>query len=212
MEHDLRGFLDESKKPVRDPKTGNVSGKGDFYVVAAAVILHGDLQDTRAELRTVADDLGVDVHYSELSRKRRIAAVERIAAIETWEGYLFETAKPLPSRHNSERRIRAHTMKAAFTALGADGGVVDLILETRGEPSQGFTQLDEHDHQLLQSLKTKSEVPHALSIRHETKTEPLLWLADVVAGARTDHLCNVHTDIYPRLAYRIHHTREVLNQ
>lgn len=212
MDAELHGFIDESKKPVRDRQTGKVSGAGDFYVVAAAVVLRGDLRETRAELRALAGDLGVDLHYNELSRQRRIEAVERIAAIESWDGYLFETGRPLISRHNSERRLRAHTMTAAFTVLGTDEGVENLVLETRGKPSEGFTQLDDHDRQVLQRLKTKKQVPRSLSIDHATKAEPLLWLADVLAGARTDHLCNVHADIFPRVTHRIRATQTVLDE
>lgn len=206
----LRCFLDESKKPVRDPKTGKVSGRGEHYVVAGAIVLHGDLDTTRSDLHELAGDLGVALHYNALSRKRRIIAVERVADMDVWDGYLFETAQPLTTRHNTERRLRSKTMSAAFTTLGAGGSVTELVLETRSKPSQGFTELDARDHRLLQSLRSKDEVPATLTIRHETKDEPLLWLADVLAGARTDHLCGLHTDIYPRLAHRIRDVRQVL--
>jgi len=210
MDHEILAFLDESKKPVRDPRTGKVSGSGDYYVVAGAVIMRGDTDETRHALRELAVDLEVDVHYNELSRARRIVAIERVAALDTWDGYLFETAQSLVARHNPERRLRAKTMAAAFTTLGGAGGVMDLVLETRGKPSLGFTQLDEHDHRVLQRLRSRNEVPRTLSIRHETKQEPLLWLADVLAGARTDHLCGVHLDMYPRLAHRVREIHAVL--
>ncbi|WP_420637742.1 hypothetical protein [Candidatus Poriferisocius sp.] len=212
MDDQLCGFLDESKKPVRDPRTRRESGAGDFYVVAAAVVLQGHLEETRSELRGLADVLGADLHYNELGRDRRIEAVERIDAIPFWDGYLFETAQPLTSRHNPERRLRDHTMAAAFIALGADEGVEHLVLETRGKPSMGFTQLDQQDHRVLQRLRNKKEVPYTLSISHETKTEPLLWLADVVAGARSDHLCKVYDEIYPLLCHRIRRVHSVLDR
>ncbi len=203
MDHEILAFLDESIKPVRDPNTGKVSGRGDYYVVAGAVIMRGDADETRDALRELSADLDVDVHYNELSRERRIVAIDRVTALDTWDGYLFETAQPLRARHNSEHRLRAKTMAAAFTTLGGDGGVMDLVLETRGQPSLGFTQLDQKDHRVLQSLRSRNLVPQGLSIRHETKQEPLLWLAGVLAGARTDHLCGAHLDMYPRLAHRV---------
>ncbi len=210
MDHEILAFLDESKKPVRDPRTGKVSDRGDYYVVAGVVIMRGDADETRDALRELAADLEVDVHYNELSRARRIVVIERVAALDTWDGYLFETAQPLRARHNSERRLRDKTMTAAFTTLGRDGGVMDLVLETRGKPSLGFTQLDENDHRVLQRLRSRNEVAQGLSIRHESKREPLLWLADVLAGARTDHLCGVHLDMYPRLAHRVREVCAVL--
>ncbi len=205
----LCGFVDESKKPVRDPRTRKVSTAGEFYVVAAAVVLRGDLDDTRRQLEDLASELGAELHYNELSPARRLQAVDGIAKMGIWDGYLFETAKPFSPRHNSERRARAHTMSAAFRVLGGTEGVQRLVLETRGNPSMGFT-LDEHDHRTLQSLRDKNQVPHALSISHGTKAEPLLWLADVVAGARTDHLCNVNSDVYPLIGHRVRATHQVL--
>ncbi len=95
MDDQLCGFMDESKKPVRDPRTGKVAAAGDFYVVAAAVVLRGEVEDTRSELRNRAEDLGIELHYNDLGRERRIAVVERIVAIESWDGYLFRD-RPTP--------------------------------------------------------------------------------------------------------------------
>lgn len=205
-----QAFLDESKKPVRNPKTGRVSDTGDFYVVAASVALTGDLEQTRDELRAIESDLGVALHYNDLSRSRRIEAVEGIAKIEGWEGHLFETARPLRPQHNSEHRLRAKTMEAAFTTLNTSEAIEHLTLETRSQPSKGFARLDQNDHQTLQRLKNRGIVAQSLTIRHETKAEPLLSLADILAGARTDHLCGLHLDIYPLVSHRIRTVEQVL--
>lgn len=213
MATDLIAFLDESKKPVRDRATGRTTAAGDFYVVAAAIVLEGDLNDIRSELTAIETQLGFDLHYRQLrSQRRRIAAIEAINEIGGWDGYMFETAQPLQARHHSEHHIRAKTLTEAFTHLGAAGGVTQVTLETRSYPKRGFYQLDQKDHQVLQKLLTRKQVPEEFRIRHTDKTEPVLKLADLLAGARSDFLCGVNEEVYARIAHRVRDTRTVFNR
>ena len=69
-ELELLAFLDESNKPVRDPATGKVANTGNRYVVAAAVVLRGEAEPIRNELRALRDRIGYDLHYSDLGRKK----------------------------------------------------------------------------------------------------------------------------------------------
>lgn len=124
MTTDLLGFLDESKKPVRDPRTGRVSTSGEFYVVAAAVVLSGDIEAIRAELREAVARLGFPFHYADLrSKSRRVDALDAVLSIEGWGAYVFETARPMSPRNNSEHQMRAKALSAAFTVLSAEEGV-----------------------------------------------------------------------------------------
>lgn len=95
---DLVAFFDESKKPVRDRATKKVVPNSEFYVVAGAVVLHGDLDGFRAQVAKLEADLGFTLHYYDLnSRARLTAAVEAIDSIEGWDTYLFETGAPISS-------------------------------------------------------------------------------------------------------------------
>lgn len=200
---DLVAFIDESKKPMRDPATGRVAERGEHYVVAAAVVIDGD-NDIRAAVADIEQRLGYRLHYADLrSRERRLAAVIELERVAGWDGYLFETARPLPSRHHSEHHIRAKTLTSAFAILGVDGGVTRIILETRATPSRGFTQLDQKDHEVLQKLLTRKTVPADLRISHTDKSEPLLAIADILAGARSDFLCLADQEAYPLIAHRV---------
>ena len=204
MDDHLQGYLDESNKPVRDRATGRVSENGNYYVVGAAVVFKGHQEQTRRALRQIAQDLGCDLHYNDLSPARRVAAIEAILAIDTWDGYLFETANPIDMRSKGEHRARAHTMGQAFMTLSNELDIKDLVLESRSKPSSGFVKLDQNDHHTLNKLKLSHDVPTDLRIRHDTKDEPLLWIADLLAGARTDWLCHTSgSDMYPLLGHRV---------
>ena len=113
----LIAFLDESKKPVRDRSTGRVATGGDhYYVVAAAIVFASDLGDVRAQLSDIEAGLGYKLHYGDLSHKRRVEAIEAVEAIDGWDGYIFETARPLSSRHYTERHVRARlSSRLSFT-------------------------------------------------------------------------------------------------
>ena len=60
---------------------------------------------------------------------------------------------------------------------------------------------------MLQKLMTHQKVPRSHSIRHESKTEPILGLAE--HGARTDHLPAVNEAMYPLVAHLVHEIRKV---
>ena len=196
---------------MRDRRTGRVSGQGEFYVIGGIVILSADVVNVRANLREIQARLGYAIHFNELSHLRRIETIKAVLEIDCWDGYIFETASPLEARHHKERHIRARALQDAFTYLCHAGAVTEFILETRAQPSKGFTTLNEDDRRLGQKLKAKKQLPDKFTMQHGDKTEPLLWLADVLAGARSDHICARHEDLFPLLGHRILDIRTVFN-
>jgi hypothetical protein len=62
---------------------------------------------------------------------------------------------------------------------------------------------------VVQKLLSRDLVPKTFSISHSGKDEPLLSLADIVAGARTDLACANNEAIYPRIAHLVRETRQV---
>ena len=86
MATELTAFLDEPRKPIRNPATGRVADpRSYYYVVAAAVVLDGDAADARRRLGLVRADIGADLHYRNLSKTRRTAALEAIDRIGGWD-------------------------------------------------------------------------------------------------------------------------------
>lgn len=199
--------MDESKKPLRDRATGKV-GSDEHYIVAAAIVLAGDMEEIRTELARIQAKFGSVLHYGDFSKQRRTQVVDAINSIAGWDGYLFETVRPV-KRHYKEAHIRSRTLTEAFVYLGAES-VKQAVLETRAGDRQDFQRLDESDHEILNAVLSRKQVPANFRIRHANKTEPILQIADVLAGSRSDFLCGINQEIYPRIAHRVRCTRAVV--
>lgn len=209
MTSDLIAFLDESRKPVRNPATGRVHRPGrSHYVVSAAVVIDGDAPDIRRQLGRVEGGIGYRLHYRNLTPSRRTETLEAIDGIDGWDGYLFETARALPDTHYNEHHVRAKVVEEAFTYLSAEG-VVEAVLETRAGSKQDFQALDDNDRRVWRRLKRQGTVPKNFRIRHDDKTEAILQIADLLAGARSDWLCGVNRDPYARVTHRVRSIRTV---
>ncbi len=204
---ELIAFVDESRKPMRDPATGEVSGAGEHYVLAAVVLLGDDSNDMRRRLNQISVEIGHPLHYRELSRQRRNQALEAIAAITDWEGYIFETARPLRARNLSEHHVGAKLIGDAFTYLSLSRGAARAVLETRSHPAAGFVALDQKDHDVLRRLRHREETAGNFEITHASKAEPILQIADLLAGARSDWLCGVSREPHSIIAHRVRSTR-----
>ncbi|MCY4369691.1 MAG: hypothetical protein OXF41_09805 [bacterium] len=81
--------------------------------------------------------IGVQLHYRNLGKTRRVETLEAIDRISGWGGYLFETARPLPDAHYSEHHVRAKVLIEAITHLSSEG-VVEAVLETRAGTKKGL--------------------------------------------------------------------------
>ena len=209
----LHAYLDESRKPARDPKTGRVKDGGEHYVIAAAIVLDGESSDIRDQVAKVESELGFGLHYGELrSQERRRAATQAVDSIEGWDAYLYETERPLPARHHSEHHVRAKILEAAFAQLANEVGVELVVLETRAKPLNDLFHLDRKDNQVLQSMVSEQRVPSWLHIAHRGKSEAILAIADVVAGARSDFLCLRDLEAYPLVGHRVRSVRKLFGR
>ncbi|MGZ8754442.1 MAG: hypothetical protein ACXW15_04565 [Acidimicrobiia bacterium] len=86
-------------------------------------------------------------------------------------------------------------------------------METRATPKRGFTELDQKDHQVLQKLLTRKNVPADLRISHADNTERTLAIADILAGraptSSASTAASHHADsAKPEVAGIIQHQRE----
>lgn len=207
-EHDetrLIAYVDESRKPVRDRKSRRVAPDGQHYAVAAAVLFAGDTDSVRAELVEVADEVsgGRPLHWSVLGLPKRRIVIERISRIDSWDGWVYETDDGVLTSRTPDVRVRAYALGSAFDHLSTEVGVSHAVLETRSQPLHGFTTHDEQDRSLLIARRQKGTTASGFTIEHRGKDEPLLWLADILAGVRTDYLCWVDRDTYPLIAHRV---------
>ena len=170
---------------------------------------HGDSSNIRRQLERVESEIGIELHYRDLSTARRTEALEAIDRIDGWYGYMFETARALPAHYN-EHHVRAKVIAEALTHLSSEG-VVEAVLETRAGPKKDFQPLDNKDHQVLRKLQRQGAVPDSFRIRHDDKTEAILQIADLLAGARSDDLCGVNRETYYRISHRVRATRTVFD-
>ena len=212
MTTELTAFLDESRKPIRNPATGRVDDLGrNHYVVAAAVVLDGDIPNIRRQLERIEAEIGYPLHYQDLSTARRVEVLEVIAGIDGWDGYLFETARALPDAHYSEHHVRAKLVADALTYLSSQG-VVEAVLETRAGTNRRFLPLDDKDHDVVRRLQRQEAIPDSFRISHDDKTEAILQIADLPAGARSDWLCDVNREAHARIGHRVRAIRTVFDK
>ncbi|MCQ3805561.1 MAG: DUF3800 domain-containing protein [Acidimicrobiia bacterium] len=181
-------FLDESRKPLRDSATRRLDTHGrKHYVVAAAVVIDGDSPNIRSRLKQIEAEGGYPLHYQDLSTARRVKALEAIDGIDGWDGYLYETARGLPDAGHSEHHVRAKVIERALTHLSSEG-VVKATLETRAGTNRRFLPLDNKDHDVMRRLQRQQAIPGSFRISHNDKTEAILQIADLLAGAHSDAL------------------------
>lgn len=198
----LRAFLDESRKPIRDGATGSVSPWGDHYVISASVVLEGMVDESRQYLKALRRQLGFPFHFSELGERRRHLVIEGLMSLDSWEGYVYESSQPL-RRSTPERRMRDRILRVAFQDLALGSEVREFTLESRATPKRGQWTLNRHDHSTFAKVMAKGLVPRGSSISHATKSEPILWIADVIASCRSDYLCGRDRSVFPLLAHRV---------
>ena len=89
---------------------------------------------------------------------------------------------------------------------------MEAVLETRAGTKEDFQPLDNKDYQVLHKLQRQSDVPDSFQIRHDDKTEAILQIADLLAGARSDWLCGVNRETYARISHRVHTPRTVFDK
>lgn len=153
------GYVDESYG--RDPDDRLV------YVLGLAVPT-GPPDDLRAALRDLTRTRGGAVHFADEDESRRIALAKAIGALD-----LDLTAVVRRGRADSAARARA----VCLTTLGwvAHDRVDQLVLEARGpKPDRADSELLSRLHPAAHRLPTEFLGKRA---------DPLLWAADVLAGA-----------------------------
>lgn len=140
-----------------------------------------------------------------------VMALDAIDGIDGWDGYLYETVRPLPDAGYGEHHVRAKVIERALTHLSSQG-VVEAVLETRAGTNRRFLPLDDKDRDVLDRLQRQGTVPESFRISHNDKTERILQIADLLAGARSDWLCDVNREAHARIGHRVHTIRTVFDK
>jgi hypothetical protein len=144
-----------------------------FYVLAAAV-LATELDQARDAMRALRGGRRTNkLHWNEMDERDRHAAVTVAASLTGT--YLVAVGAPVPPR--GQERARRIVLRRLVGELHAIG-VLDITAESRGGV------LDRRDVELLRRVRFDLPKGTRVHLDHQRgETEPLLWLADIIAGA-----------------------------
>ncbi|MGH3615372.1 MAG: hypothetical protein ACRDRK_22800 [Pseudonocardia sp.] len=148
-------------------------GQLGFYVLAAAV-LATELDQARDAMRALRGGRRTNkLHWNEMDDRDRHAAVTTAASLTGT--HLVAIGAPVPPR--GQERARRIVLRRLVGELHAIG-VLDITAESRGNV------LDRRDVELLRSVRFDLPKGTRVHLGHQRgETEPLLWLADIIASA-----------------------------
>ncbi len=148
--------------------------QGGYYILAAAIIAPESGRPAReAMLALNGARTSAKLHWNDLDRRQREHAAQAVAKLDGF--HLVVVGSPVPAR----RQERARAMCLARLVVECHGlDVRELVLESR---SQALNARD-----LKTVIGARYLLPKGadLTVTHAPGfTEPLLWIADIVAGA-----------------------------
>ncbi|MGH3912839.1 MAG: hypothetical protein ACRDTC_05435 [Pseudonocardiaceae bacterium] len=163
-------FADESFR--EDPTAG-------CYVIAATVLAQEAQEPAREVMRCLLGSRRTDkLHWHEMDRLQQKDAAHRVAGIAGL--HVVALGTPVPRRR--QERARAACLTALVNTLH-ELGVRHLLLEAR------TTELNRRDITTVQGARFALPQGSVFRVDHVPgSAEPLLWVADIVAGAvRASH-------------------------
>ena len=160
-------------------------GGGVTYVLAGVVFL--DARPARRAFQQLTANRKRPFHWREEGPTLREAAV---ALLENHIAATYLLARPAGRRQQVTTR---RELLAYLVAELTNDGVDHLIIESQG------TALDGRDRNtILDSFQANSTGP-AFTYEWRTKTEPLLWYPDALAGVAHEYLADGQTHRFERL-------------
>ncbi|MBB3053545.1 hypothetical protein FHS23_004599 [Prauserella isguenensis] len=159
-------FADESFKEAHD---------GGYYVLAAAMFEPADEDEVREVLQRLRGPRrgGGKLHWNEMNQSQQHRAAKEIGALEGF--HVVAVGAPVP--YKRQERARAMCLRTLLLELHSYGAE-RLIMESRSK------ELNARDVKAV--VGARYQLPKGTSFRVEHvpgPNEPLLWAADVVAGA-----------------------------
>ncbi len=165
----LLAFVDESMCRVDETTM--------CYFMAAAVIPEEDCEEVRAALRGLLLGKGDRIHWRHEHQHRKELIAKTILTAQV-ESLVVVGAMMNPRK---QERARQLVLKRLLFELD-QRQVAHAILESR------HAERDRHDMRSIGGFRDAKAVSRRLSVSHgEPVQEPMLWVADAVAGAAGDH-------------------------
>ncbi|MEV0613144.1 hypothetical protein AB0I81_07440 [Nonomuraea sp. NPDC050404] len=145
------------------------------YLLAAVLVTPRQAEHYRAELRALLLGRQPRLHWRDENAKRRAQLVEAVALLQP-AGIIVSGSGLDPKR---QERARRKCLECMLWELG-DHHVVDVVFERRD------SELDRRDHKLVEVLQGRHAMPPRLRLSWRSPmSEPLLWLPDIIAGAKS---------------------------
>ncbi|SEE80346.1 hypothetical protein [Jiangella alba] len=143
------------------------------YVLAAVALDRADAAAVRAAVRALEPRPGRRFHWRDRLPAARHSAAGLLAGLPT----LAIAVVGAPVNPRRQERARRHCLGALLFEL-ADAGVDEVCLESRNPVA------DRRDLDVVGGFRVRGVVPPTLRVAHaRAGDEPLLWAADIVAGA-----------------------------
>ncbi|WP_030171346.1 hypothetical protein [Spirillospora albida] len=146
-----------------------------FYIIAAAVIEPTAMESARESMRRLRGDrVTPKAHWTEMDRREREHAAQAVADIGGL--HVVAVGSPVPARR--QERARGKCLTELIVQLhGFDVG--HLFMEARQAVlNRRDVETVQHTRRYWLPQGTRFRVEHVAG-----SSEPLLWVADVVAGA-----------------------------
>ncbi|MFF0794187.1 hypothetical protein [Streptomyces spiralis] len=148
-----------------------------FYIIAAAIIEPDVIESAReamAQLQAILPSAAFKAHWTEMGDPIKQQAIEAVAGLGGV--HVVAVGSPVPNR----RQERARSKCLAALAVQLHGfGVGTLYMEAReAELNKRDVKTIQHARRYLLPKGTQFNIEHLYG-----STEPLLWVADIVAGA-----------------------------
>jgi hypothetical protein len=151
---------------------GDESELTGVYICAAVIVDDDTAEEIREIMRTLRPFRGKLRWHDESPQSRR-----KIIAILAGLDVMYVVAVRACAQHEPIARRRAKCLAALVAELDA-AGVEHLLLESRSAAQ------DNQDLRLIARMQASRRLPNNLRVDHARgAAEPLLWIADVVAGA-----------------------------
>lgn len=151
---------------------------GGFYVLAAAVFDDSAHDAVRLAMQALRGKRQTSkLHWNEMDTRQQASAAETVAALDGF--HIVTVGTPVP--RTRQERARAMCLTRLVTELHSYS-VTDLVIESR------TIQLDARDIETVRGARFSLPKGARFHVVHVPGSrEPLLWSADIVAGAVRAH-------------------------
>lgn len=151
---------------------------GGFYVLAAAVFDEADHEAVRAAMQELRGKRRTSkLHWNEMDARQQTTASQTVAALDGF--HIVTVGTPVP--RTRQERARAMCLTRLVAELHSYS-VTNLVIESR------TVQLNDRDIKTVQGARFSLPAGTRFHVEHVAGSqEPLLWSADIVAGAVRAH-------------------------